>query len=69
MKKYEKIYAFDVIDEIKKGEEVYLIDRARRNTNFAVTKANKESTEKICEVLNHNNEDNRYEFFKVVETE
>lgn len=69
MKKYEKIYAFNVIDEIKKGEDVFLIDRARLDNHSAITKANKTSTERICEVLNHNNKDNRYEFFKVVETE
>ena len=67
MKEYKKIYYFNVFDEITKGETVYMIDRARSNTNFAITKANDRSTEIVCEAINHNDEDNRYEFYKVVE--
>ena len=69
MKEYKKIYAFNVFDEITKGETVYLIDRAQDNSMVAISRANKESTERICEIIKHNNEDNRYEFYKVVETD
>ena len=67
MKEYQKIYNFNVFDEIMKGETVYLIDRAQCNTNFAITKANDRNTEIVCEAINNNNKENRYEFYKVVE--
>ena len=69
MTKYEKVYSFNVFDEIKKGEKVYLIDRAKLNSGIAVRKVNEISTEEICNVLEYNNDDNRFEFFKVVKTD
>ena len=69
MTKYEKVYSFNVFDEIKKGEKVYLIDRAKLNNCLAVRKVNEISTEEICNVIEYNNDDNRFEFYKVVKTE
>lgn len=69
MEKYEKVYAFNVIDEIKKNNRVYIVDRSACDNSNAIRCANCCSMGFVCKVLEHNNEDNRYEFFKVVKTD
>ena len=69
MTKYEKVYSFNVFDEIKKGEKVYLIDRAKLNSSSIVICVNETSTATICKAVEYNNDDNRFEFYKVVKTD
>lgn len=69
MKRYRKVYSFDVVDEIQRGEYVYVIDRSYVNNSSAIQEANKLGAEELIRIINDKNENNRYEFFKVVATD
>ena len=65
MTKYESIYSFDVIDEIARGEVVFMIDRK----NEVINRVNDMTTSIVAFAIKDENKDNRYEFYKEVEIE
>lgn len=69
MTRYEEVYSFHVFDEIYKGEEIYFIDRSYYNSTRAIRIANDMNAQKLIDIVNCNNDDNRFEFYKVVETD
>ena len=69
MKKYEEVYSFHVLNEISNGEKIYIIDRSYYNSIYAIRIANDMNAQKLINIVNRNNDDNRFEFYKVVETD
>lgn len=67
MKIYENVYNFEVIDKISDGEPVYVADRSRCKTQNAIRLANSMRMSELLPIINYENKDNRYEFYKVVE--
>lgn len=62
MTKYESIYSFNVLDALKNREIIFMLDRSK-NT---VVSVNDMYVDKFASVVNHDNKDNRYEFYKEV---
>lgn len=62
MTKYESIYSFNVLDALKNREIIFMLDRSK-NT---VVSVNDMYVDKFASVVNHDNKDNRYEFYKKV---
>lgn len=62
MTKYESIYSFDVLDEIARGEVVFLIDRK----DEVINRVNDMTTSDVAFAIKDENKDNRYEFYKEV---
>ena len=62
MYKYERVYNFNVIDEIAKGIDVYLIDKSIADVSCANDLPSKE----VAHAIKHDNNDNRFEFYKAV---
>ena len=60
MKKFKKVYYFDVFDKIKAGEEVYMVDRLQKDVPLINEFA-------LCDwarILQQINEDSeRFDFF------
>ena len=69
MKKYQTVYSFRVLDEITVGEIVYVVDRSQEYSCNSIQQANHMKTEELLRVINHDNSNNRYEFYKIVESE
>lgn len=65
MKKAIKIYDFEVLDKIKEGKEVYCIDRVSGTIKIVRTMKINE----FAKIKNHENDDNRYEFYYIEETD
>lgn len=63
MRKYESVCNSDVLDEIKSGESVFLLNRATNDVRWV----NNMSVDSLVKVFKHDNKDNRYEFYKKVE--
>jgi hypothetical protein len=63
MIKYESVCNSDVLDEIKSGKNIFLLDRATNNVSWVTDM----TVESLVKVFKHDNKDNRYEFFKEVE--
>lgn len=63
MRKYESVCNSDVLDEIKSGESVFLLNRATNDVRWV----NNMSVDSLVKVFKHDNKDNRYEFYKEVE--
>lgn len=59
---YTDVYDFNVIDEIKRGSEVYVVDRFIGE----VLRANTTKAEQLIEMV-YSNEDSRYNFWKLEE--
>lgn len=62
MIKYQSVCNSDVLDEIKSGKDIFLLNRATNN----VSRVNGMTVESLAKVFKHDNKDNRYEFFKEV---
>ena len=62
--KIRDIYKFDIIDEINAGKIAYVVDKLEGN----VTSANYLSVDVYAKIMNHDNADNRYNFY-VIEKE
>lgn len=62
MKKYKEVYNFKVLDEILNGERVFVVDREMGRIQIA----NNLSTGEVLPIVYDKNENNRYEFYKVV---
>ena len=62
MIKYESVCNSDVLDGIKSGETIFLLDRAANN----VISVNDMSIDSFVKVFKHDNKNNRYEFYKEV---
>lgn len=62
MTKYESVYDFNVLDEIKSGKDIFLLNRATNNVSWV----NGMTVESLVKVFKHDNKDNRYEFYKEV---
>ena len=60
MIKYESVCNSEVLDEIKSGETIFLIDRAAKDAIWV----NNMSVDSLVKVFKHDNKDNRYEFYK-----
>lgn len=69
MTKYESIYNFSVISEIGKGNTVYVIDKAFHNSIQAIRKVNDLSVDVLFAIINNPKQDNRFEFYKIIESE
>ena len=64
--KYITIYEFYVIDEIKNGNTVYCLDRAKKSVHIM----NDICVERALEIIKEAREDSdRFEFWKVVTEE
>lgn len=68
MSSFENIYSWEVIEEIKKGNEVFVIDRVCVESAFAIQRAGGLTAEKLLRIVNSDNKNNRYGFYKVVKT-
>lgn len=64
---YKDIYAFQVIDEIKSGKDVYVIDKAASETCDAIVFAVDMSVCDFIEAIFNPNKENRFSFFEIVE--
>lgn len=62
MIKYESVCNSDVLDEIKSGESVFLLNRATNDVKWV----NNMTVDSLVKVFKHGNKDNRYEFYKEV---
>lgn len=62
MRKYEAVCSSDVLDRIKSGETIFLLDRAANDVIWV----NNMSVDSLVKVFKHDNKDNRYEFYKKV---
>lgn len=62
MTKYESVYDFNVLDEIKSGKTIFLLNRATNDVKWV----NNMSVNSLVKVFKHDNKDNRYEFYKEV---
>lgn len=62
MRKYEAVCISDVLDEVVNGERIFLLNR---ETN-SVREVSNMSVGSLVNVFNHDNKDNRYEFYKEV---
>lgn len=62
MRKYEAVCSSDVLDRIKSGETIFLLDRAANDVIWV----NNMSVDSLVKVFKHDNKDNRYEFYKEV---
>ena len=62
---YRNILRFEIEEEVKKGNIVYCIDKK----NQTVEPINGMCAEGYIKMLNHDNSDNRYEFYVVEESE
>lgn len=60
MIKYENVCNSDVLDGIKSGETIFLLDRAANDAVWV----NNMSVDSLVKVFKHDNKDNRYEFYK-----
>lgn len=60
MIKYENVCNSDVLDGIKSGETIFLLDRAANDAVWV----NNMSVDSLVKVFEHDNKDNRYEFYK-----
>ena len=62
MRKYEAVCISDVLDEVVNGERIFLLNRETND----VRKVSNMSVGSLVNVFNHDNKDNRYEFYKEV---
>ncbi len=62
MIKYESVCNSDVLDEIKSGETIFLLNRATNDVRWV----NNMSVDSLVKAFKHDNKDNRYEFYKEV---
>ena len=58
-KTYRNIYSFNILDEIGKGNVVYMLDREKR----CVENVNEMEVQTLSEVLNCDNLKDRFEFW------
>lgn len=65
MRKYEAVCSSDVLDGIKSGETIFLLDRAVNDVIWV----NNMSVDSLVKVFKHDNKDNRYEFYKEVKVD
>jgi hypothetical protein len=63
MTKYERVFRWEVLDKIREKKRVYLIDRLLVNDTRAIQSLNDMETQRVCELLDYDNDDNRYDFF------
>ena len=64
-KNYKKVYYFNVLDELKNGETVYVIDKEDKT----ISKVNTMVAEDLITLLDYPHDDDRFEFYKIIETE
>lgn len=62
MRKYEAVYSSDVLDEIKSGKDIFLLNRTTNNVSWV----NGMTVGSLVKVFKHDNKDNIYEFYKEV---
>ena len=62
MRKYETVCISDVLDEVVNGERIFLLNRETND----VREVSNMSVGSLVNVFNHDNKDNRYEFYKEV---
>ena len=60
-----RVYPFEVLDKIKEGETVNCIDKIRG----VIKIANNLEMQDFVEIINHDNSDNRYDFYYIKETD
>ena len=63
MIKYESVCNSDVLDEIKSGGSVFLLNRATNDVKWV----NNMTVDSLIKVFKHDNKDNKYDFYKKVE--
>ena len=57
---YTKIYDFQVLDELKKYQAVFVVDKQSAEVKLI----NAMDVARFITIINHDNSDNRYEFYK-----
>lgn len=62
MRKYEAVCISDVLDEVVNGERIFLLNRETND----VREVSNMSVGSFVNAFNHDNKDNRYEFYKEV---
>ena len=69
MSNFENIYSWEVIEELKKGNKVFVIDRDCVESKFSIQRAGSLTAEKLIRIVNSDNKNNRYGFYKVEKTD
>lgn len=65
MIKYENVCSSDVLDEIKSGETIFLLNRAINDVKWV----NNMTVGSLVKVFKHDNKDNKYDFYKEVKVD
>ena len=65
MATYKEVYKWNVIDEIGKGKQVYMLDRQ----NQSVALINDMDAQSAIKIVNCKDNENRYDFWICEETE
>ena len=66
MVKYEDVYKWNVLDEVQKGNEVFVINKALYGRSDGISKINKMNTGEVLSILADDNESKKYCFYKIV---
>lgn len=69
MKTYKDIYSFRVLEEIKAGKTVFVVDRHARNTTNGIREANTMYAENLIHIIESDNSNHRYDFFVIEDKE
>ena len=65
MKTYKAVYEFEVLDKLRNGVEVYVLDK-KSGTTYRMSKLN---VMNVLDAIDHDNSDNRYEFWEEIDDE
>lgn len=65
MKTYKAVYEFEVLDKLRNGVEVHVLDK-ESGTTYCMSKLNVMS---VLDAIDHDNSDNRYEFWEEIDDE
>lgn len=64
MAMYKLVYNFEVLDKLRSGGEVYVLDRESRS----VSRMSKLNVIEVVKIIDHDNKDNRYEMWETIGT-
>ena len=69
MSRFETIYNFKVLDEIGQGNTVFVINKTEYEKPTAIRIANEMCVSDLMSIINYDNNDNRFDFYKIIESE
>ena len=64
MAMYKLVYNFEVLDKLRSGGEVYVLDRESRS----VSRMSKLNVIEVVKIIDHDSKDNRYEMWEAIGT-